>query len=133
MTSCVEPSAEDGIEASVASTKFAASAYAYRSRAPKVRNNEADLKLLPLASSTTETRPLTVHFAFSLVDFNARVPIGALTVAELRDLLLNRGLVSNADHVKMFEECDGRQQTLHDDDLITADRIVIRQENLGLE
>lgn len=87
--------------------KFAASVAALASQEPadagtcEVGDDSASLR-------PEEMRPLTLHFASSSVDFETSVPRKAasgdeLTVVQLRDILLNRGLLSCAEHVAFFD------------------------------
>lgn len=85
--------------------KFAASAAAAAS--PAAAGAAAGASLAA-PGRPGETRPLTLRFAGSAVDVRTRVPAGAasgdeLNVAQLRDILLNRGLLSCAEHATFFD------------------------------
>jgi len=93
--------------------KFAASARALTLHEPaeagihEVRGDTA-------SHTPEEVRPLTLHFSSSSVAFRTSIPKQGrsgdeLDVAQLRDILLNRGLLSSAEHVAFFEAAPAAQ------------------------
>mmetsp|Transcript_50242 Transcript_50242/g.88472 ORF Transcript_50242/g.88472 Transcript_50242/m.88472 type:complete len:209 (+) Transcript_50242:87-713(+) len=123
-------------KAPVVSSKFAATAAASRAAAAKAakdaRLGSWQARVAPRRQVGT-MRPLTLRFAMSGVDFQTRVPADPdepLTADNLRDLLLDRGLVSMAEHVQLFQESPGSRfpTQLSGDLKVTADTVLVRQE-----
>lgn len=118
--------------------KFAASAAALALQEP------AEAGILKAredtASHESELRPITLHFSSSSVDFRTSIPTkGALgddlTVAQLRDILLNRGLLSSAEHVALFDAAPAAArggvvapQPLADGHCVSSDTLWVLQE-----
>lgn len=95
-------------------------------------------------TATEEMRQLNLRFALSGIDFSTRVPVEEapghpLTVARLRELLLERGLVSCAEQVLLMggppnSTVIGRPSCpLPDDDAVLGDTIWVLQEKPHLD
>eukprot|EP00747_Dinoflagellata_sp_TGD_P169545 gnl/TRDRNA2_/TRDRNA2_198776_c0_seq1.p1 gnl/TRDRNA2_/TRDRNA2_198776_c0~~gnl/TRDRNA2_/TRDRNA2_198776_c0_seq1.p1 ORF type:complete len:423 (-),score=95.91 gnl/TRDRNA2_/TRDRNA2_198776_c0_seq1:54-1322(-) len=87
----------------------------------------------PKAAPEKPMRPLTLRYMLTGLDFRTRVPDEPdcpLRVSALRDTLLDRGLISNVNHVALFKPIgvDGELQPLADDDVVNMDVVCVRQE-----